>query len=116
MIVSDENLLLDVIDRGIIALVSRAHRGKVHPESNGMFSLLSSKERNSVMMLASLIRIADGLDYSHNGAIGSVHCTMHADEVILEISAIRDASAEIKRAQQKGDLFTRVFKRKLVIQ
>ena len=116
MIVSDENLLLDIIDRGIIALVCRAHRGKVHPESNGMFSLLSSQERNSVMMLASLLRIADGLDYSHNGAIGSVHCTMYADEVLLEISAIRGVSAEIKRAQQKGDLFTRVFKRKLVIQ
>jgi exopolyphosphatase/pppGpp-phosphohydrolase len=116
MIISDENLLLDIIDRGIIALVCRAHRGKVHPESNGMFSLLSSQERNSVMMLASLLRIADGLDYSHNGAIGSVHCTMYADEVLLEISAIRGVSAEIKRAQQKGDLFTRVFKRKLVIQ
>jgi len=116
MIISDDHLLLDVHDRGIIGLVCQAHRGKVHFESNGFFSLLTSKERDSVMMLASLIRIADGLDYPHNGSIESVHCTIDPDEIVIEISAIQDASSEMERAFLKSDLFSRVFKRTLVIQ
>jgi CHAD domain-containing protein len=115
MILSDENLLLDVIDRGIIAMVSEAHRGKVHVDSDGMYSLLKPEERDTVMMLSSLIRIADGLDYSHSGSIDTAHCTIYPDEVMIEISAIQDASAEIDRARQKGDLFTQVFNRRLVI-
>jgi CHAD domain-containing protein len=116
MIVSDEQLLLDINERNIIALVSRAHRGNASPdESNDFFSLLTPKERESALMLASLIRIADGLDYSHNGSIRSIHCTINPEEVVFEISTVRDASSELERARLKGDLFVRVFKRALVI-
>jgi hypothetical protein len=66
-------------------------------------------------MLASLIRIADGLDYLHLGSVTSVHCSAGSLEVVVETTTQRDASAEIERALQKGDLFTQVFKRGLVI-
>jgi hypothetical protein len=66
-------------------------------------------------MLASLIRIADGLDYSHNGSIQSIHCTINPENVAFEISTIQDASSELERARLKGDLFIRLFKRPLVI-
>jgi len=115
MIVSDEHLLLDLYDRGIVALVSLAHRGDVKFESNGIFSLLPSKQRDTVLMLASLIRIADGLDYSHKGLVDSVHCTIHKDEIIADVFPALGAAAEIERAQMKGDLFCRVFNRTLVI-
>jgi exopolyphosphatase/pppGpp-phosphohydrolase len=115
MILSDEKLLLDIDERNIVALVSRAHRGNASPESRDIFSLLNPKERESALMLASLIRIADGLDYSHNGSIQSVHCTIHPEEVVIEISTVRDASSEVERASLKADLFIRVFKRALVI-
>lgn len=115
MIVSDEQLLLDINERNIIALVSRAHRGNARPESYDNFSLLTQKERENALMLASLIRIADGLDYSQQGLVQSVHCTIHPEEVLIEISTVQDASLELDRARLKGDLFSRVFKRALVI-
>lgn len=115
MILSDENLPIDIIDRGIIGMISNAHRGEIRFESKGIFSLLSSKERDYLLMLASLIRIADGLDYRHIGSVESVHCLIHPEEVVIEISAKREASAEMERAREKGDLFTQVFERKLVI-
>jgi hypothetical protein len=80
-----------------------------------MFSLLSPQERESAMMLASMIRIADGLDYLHKGSIESVHCTLRPDAIVIEISARQDASAEMERARLKSDLFFRVFNRNLVI-
>jgi CHAD domain-containing protein len=115
MILSHEQLLLDMNERNIIALVSRAHRGNASPESYGIYSLLTPIARENALMLASLIRIADGLDFSHNGLIQSVHCTINPEEVLVEISAVQDASSEMERARLKGDLFSRVFKRALVI-
>ena len=115
MILSDENLPLELIERGIIGFVAKAHRGKILFESEGFFSLLSSDDRNNVLMLGSLLRIADGLDYLHLGSIESVHCIINPQEIILEISALRDISAEKKQALMKSELFNRVFERTLVI-
>jgi exopolyphosphatase/guanosine-5'-triphosphate,3'-diphosphate pyrophosphatase len=115
MIVSDEQLLLDINERNIIALVSQVHRGNASPESKDIFLLLTPKERENALMLASLIRIADGLDFTHKGSIQSVHCTVHPEEVLVEISTVQDASSEVARARLKGDLFNRVFNRALVI-
>jgi CHAD domain-containing protein len=115
MILSDEDLSLDVMDRGIIGLVAKAHRGKNRFESEGFFSLLSSHDRNSVLMLSALLRIADGLDYLHLGSTESVHGIINPQEIILEVSALRDISAEKTQALRKSDLFIQVFERKLVI-
>ena len=115
MILSDENLSLDIMDRGIIGLLAKAHRGKNRFESDGFFSLLSSHNRNNVLMLSALLRIADGLDYLHLGSTESVHGIINPEEIILEISAQRDISAEKEQALLKSDLFIRVFERKLVI-
>jgi len=115
MIVSDDTLPVSVTDRGMIGLISAAHRGNVRLDSYGFFSLLSLEQRKHVLMLASLIRIADGLDYLHLGSVTSVHCSAGTDKVVIETSVQRDASAEIQRALQKGDLFTEVFERTLVI-
>lgn len=115
MIISDEQLLLDINERNIIALVSQAHRGKASPESKDIFSLLTPEERENSLRLASLIRIADGLDYSHNGSIQSIRCTINPEDVVFEISTVQDASSELEHARLKGDLFVRVFKRPLVI-
>lgn len=115
MILSDETLPLELIERGIIGLIAQAHRGKVRFESEGIFSLLSSEDRNHVLMLAALLRVADGLDVLHLGSIVSVHSILSPQQVILEVSALQDISAEKERALLKSDLFTRVFERVLVI-
>jgi exopolyphosphatase/guanosine-5'-triphosphate,3'-diphosphate pyrophosphatase len=115
MIVSDEYLPLDLHDRAMIALVALAHRNTIRFESQGLFSLLSSKGRDSVMMLASFIRIADGLDYLHHGSVDSIYCSAGPDSVIMEISATGDVRLELQRAGMRGDLFIRVFNRQLVI-
>ena len=115
MIVSDEYLPFDLHERAMIALVALAHRNTIRFESFGLFSLLTSKERDSVMILASFIRIADGLDYLHHGSVESIHCSAGPDGVIMEVSATQDTTQELQRAAMKGDLFIRVFNRHLVI-
>jgi len=99
----------------LIGLVALAHRNTIRFESQGLFSLLTSKERDSVMMLASFIRIADGLDYLHHQSVDSIHCSAGPDSVIMELSATQNIALELQRAGMKGDLFIRVFNRHLVI-
>jgi CHAD domain-containing protein len=115
MIVSDDTLPFCITDRGMIGLISAAHRGNARLDSEGFFSLLSAEQRKHVLMLASLIRIADGLDYLHLGSVTTVRCSAGTDEVVIETSVQRNASAEIERALRKGDLFMQVFERTLVI-
>ena len=115
MVISDADLPLDVTDRGIIGLVCLAHRGNVRFNSHGMFSLLTIQEQYTVRKLASLIRIADALDYTRVGSVRAIHCSDTPDAVIIDVSASRDITAEMARARKKGDLFTRVFERTLVI-
>jgi len=47
MIVSDDTLPVSITDRGMIGLISSAHRGNVRLDNDGFFSLLS---RNGVSM------------------------------------------------------------------
>lgn len=115
MILSDAELPLGLIERGITGLVAQAHRGKIRIESEGIFSLIGSEDRTHVLMLSALIRVADGLDYLHLGSIQSVHALPGTDQVFLEITAVRDVSAEKEHALGKSDLFVRVFDRMLVI-
>jgi CHAD domain-containing protein len=115
IIIADDTFPVDIIDRGIISLVSRAHRGEVNLESDGMFLLLPPEQQKNVLKLASMIRISDGLDELHLGSVTSVHCTESPGEVVIETTVIRDASAEIEQALKKGTLFTLVFERALVI-
>lgn len=115
LILSEDTLPVDIIDRGMIALISSAHRGKVRLESDGFFPLLTQEQQQTVLMLASILRIADGLDWLRAGSITGVHCTAAPQEVVIETSSIRDASEDIERALKKGDLFSQVFERNLVI-
>jgi CHAD domain-containing protein len=115
LILSEDALPVDIIDRGMIALVSSAHRGKIRLESDGFFPLLTKEQQQTVLMLASMLRVADGLDWLRTGSITAVHCTAGPQGVVIETSAIRDVSEEIERALKKGDLFRQVFEQNLVI-
>lgn len=115
MILSEEALPADIIDRGMIGLISRVHRGKIRLESDGFFSLLTKEQQQTVLKLASMVRVADGLDSLRLGSITAVHCTAGPQGVVIETRAIRDASEEIERALKKGDLFRQVFEQNLAI-
>jgi CHAD domain-containing protein len=115
MIVSDENLPFDIPERSIITLVARSHRGNVAPETSGFFRLLSPEYQKQVLVLAAILRIADGFDYLHLGTIQAVSCAFEGQEILVNVTADGDVSVEKQRAGVKSDLFIRVFNRKAVI-
>ena len=108
MILSDNYLPFDIPERGIIAIAASAHRGKVPIPSPGIFSVLTPPDQQRALMIASLLRIADGLDWRHNGVVTSVMCRINEKEVICTITSDVDAGPEKQKAMAKADLFTRL--------
>jgi len=114
MIFMDESLPLDMIDRIVLGLLAGAHRGRVTIESHPLFHLLAQEERTKVLRLAAILRMADGLDCRHTGAVHEVHGVIGSRDVTFSLSASVDVTEEKIRAQSRGNLFVRVFERGLV--
>ena len=115
MIFSDESLPFDIPDRTAIGLIALAHRGQVRIESHPLFSLLSPEYRQTVLRLAAIIRIADGLDFLHTGTVQEIHGIIGSRECTCDIVSLGDVTREKEKARSKAELFSRVFERELVI-
>ena len=114
-IFSDEILPLDIPGRIAVGLVSLAHRGKVQIESHPLFLLLGGEQQRTVLRLASILRVADGLDFLHEGTVQEVRCITGSHEITCDIIATTDVTREKERARSKSALFVRMFERELVI-
>ena len=80
--------------------------------------MLSREARKRVSALAALLRIADALDYSHDSRVLRLaaepeFCDDATWTIGLEIRLLSDLDAELEHANEKADLFEKVFKRKL---
>jgi CHAD domain-containing protein len=114
-IFSEESLPLDISERSIAGLVALAHRGRVKIESHPLFLLLPWEEQKKTLLLAAILRIADGLDFLHTGAVQEVHCIIGEAEITCDVISPSDTTDEKERARSKSALFTREFGRELVI-
>ncbi|MCK9632046.1 MAG: CHAD domain-containing protein [Methanoregula sp.] len=115
MIFADESLPLDFADRITTGLVALAHRGRVRIESHPLFTLLPSGAQVTILQLAAILRIADGLDLIHAGSVEEVRCTIGDRQVTCEVISQTDVTQERERAQSRSDLFVRVYGREVVI-
>jgi exopolyphosphatase/guanosine-5'-triphosphate,3'-diphosphate pyrophosphatase len=93
----------------IMANIARYHRKGCPKSSHPEFEKLSSKSKPIVRMGAAFLRIADGLDRSHNQVVSSVRCRVVEDEVRVSLETRGDAALEIWGAKRKRDLFEEVF-------
>lgn len=70
-------------------------------------------DRKALRKAASLLRIADALDYTHTGVVGNLAVAVKKHKVIIAVQCSGDCSAEMERVIKKGDLFMHVFGREL---
>ena len=115
MIFSDESLPLDITDRITTGLVALTHRGRVQVDDHPFFTLLPQGAQVTILQLAAILRIADGLDLLHAGSVEEVRCTIGDREVTCEVISLADVTREKERAQSRSDLFVRVYGREVVI-
>jgi exopolyphosphatase/guanosine-5'-triphosphate,3'-diphosphate pyrophosphatase len=101
-------------ERALTAAVVRYHNRKAEPENHHIaYSSLNNSDRRLARRLASLVRIAEGLDHSHRERISSVRATFQRGAVALQLVAKGDASEDIRDAGRSSELFEREFNTRL---
>src|SRR2546421_3542126 len=105
-------------ERYEIACIARYHRRAMPSMSHEEFASLSRPARQRVSALSALLRIADALDYSHDGrvlhlAAETALCNEKLWTICLWVRPLADLDIEREKAYEKADLFEKVFKRKL---
>ncbi|KUK68958.1 MAG: Exopolyphosphatase, putative [Methanomicrobiales archaeon 53_19] len=115
MIRRDSTLPLKSAEREIIALLVRYHRKAPPSLQQRRFAELDQGDRERVQKLASLLRIADALDRSHQSLVDTITATIREDEVIIHCSSGSEGYLECDYALERSDLFTTLFSREVVI-
>lgn len=102
-------------DRLIIGSIARYHRRALPSKKHDHFKALNNEEREMVSILAGILRIADGLDYSHRKRIRHIQSTF-SDKKIKCLCYVNKfpVKKEILSAKRKSNLLSQIFKREVV--
>jgi exopolyphosphatase/pppGpp-phosphohydrolase len=101
-------------ERLIVGSVARYHRKSLPDLNHDHFAALDAPERRTVSVLASFLRLSDGLDHLGNQKIRDLVVEWNDSKVILICKAISLFSNKHPKIP-KADLFEIVFNREVVI-
>lgn len=108
---------LDKAERKIVALVARYHRkSEPDPARHRRFALLGPAQRNAVEWLAGILRVADGLDRSHEERVEKIRARTEECRVRILVEARNGFETEVWGAVRKMDLLQRKLGKELVFE
>ncbi|MBW3570063.1 MAG: Ppx/GppA family phosphatase [Gemmatimonadetes bacterium] len=93
----------------VIANVARYHRKGVPAAHHEPFTGLEPEDRERVVKLASILRIADALDREHLQAVRGVKATPGKSKLMLELDGTGDLLLERWALRRKAGLFADTF-------
>jgi len=96
-------------ERDVIANVARYHRGSEPKERHEYYAALNQADRETVNTLAAILRIADALDRRHDSCAADLRCVRNGRVVLIELQSGSNCDREMFAAEQKRELFERVF-------
>ncbi|MDA0657337.1 MAG: Ppx/GppA phosphatase family protein [Planctomycetota bacterium] len=103
-------------DLEIVANVARYHRGSRPKEKHENFRRLRPDDQQRVRVLASILRVASGLDRSHTQQVEQLQADWAPGKVVLRVHATGDSEVDLWAAQLRGTMFERTLGVTLVIQ
>jgi len=97
-------------DRQIVAAVVRYHNRKSEPDGHHpAYSSLNSNDQRIVRRLASIVRIAEGLDHSHRQRVLGLRAAFQRGAVTFQVEARGDAAEDLRDAERSAALFEKEF-------
>jgi exopolyphosphatase/guanosine-5'-triphosphate,3'-diphosphate pyrophosphatase len=95
----------------IIALVARYHRKSSPKPSHLQFVRLDEASQSVVRALAGILRVAIGLDRSHDGRVVSLRAEVRRNRLMIEAIALAgsDVSLEVYTAHERSGLLEQVL-------
>lgn len=101
--------------RLIVGSIARYHRKALPDLSHDSYAALTEPDRQLVRVLAACLRVADGLDRSHQSLVKDIKFKITPKKIVLTCIVNNDIEEEVAYAKEKGDLFEKVFEHKLEI-
>jgi exopolyphosphatase / guanosine-5'-triphosphate,3'-diphosphate pyrophosphatase len=102
----------------IVANVARYHRRIGPRASHHLFAALSAKDQHLVLVLSGVLRVADGLDRSHESLVKGVSVQMKKGALTI-VATPREAGEDLARerraAKAKSDVLAVVLGVKIVV-
>jgi len=115
LILNDQEFPFTSDERYLIGSIARYHR-KAHPKNSHFhFAAMSQDNKQKVKVLASILRIADGMDASHSSVVTSIDLKIDSNSVMLNCFISNDANLEQESILRKKDLFENTIGKKLIV-
>lgn len=92
-----------------IALLARFHRKGEPTRRDPECALIPRREFERLRKLSAILRVADGIDRSHNQILKLISLRKYRNHWRFEFEARDDAELELWGAQRKGQLFEKLF-------
>jgi putative phosphoesterase len=115
LILNDMRLPFTSCERRIVASIARYHRKGLPKKKHYDLAALDRVTVHKVKILASLLRVADGLDYAHQSTVKNLNIKVDAKRIIAECVPEDGWTLEEEAFNKKKDLFEKVFATKLVL-
>lgn len=100
-------------ERLLIASLCRYHRKTLPAPVHHAYQSLSAEEKQTLLMMVPILRLADNLDRSHEQRIQSVECRLRDGEVVLQVRSRGDIDLEQWGAERAGEAFRLIFNRSI---
>lgn len=101
-------------DRNLVGAVVRYHNRKSEPASHHpAYSALINADKRVARRLASIVRIAEGLDHSHRERVENLQASFQRGAVAINVQARGDADEDLRDAERSANLFEKEFHVKL---
>jgi exopolyphosphatase/guanosine-5'-triphosphate,3'-diphosphate pyrophosphatase len=97
----------------VIANIARYHRRALPSLKHEALDCLTPRLQRVVKILASLLRLADGLDRTHFSLVRAV-TVKFGKQIAIEVHLTGDAEMELWAAKSRADLFEQVFHRRVL--
>ncbi len=99
----------------IIAQIARYHRKSEPKPSHAEFAALAPEDQDLVRTLAAILRVAIGLDRSHQGRVESVRAEIHPKRIVVFAAAApgMEIGLELYAANERKDLLEQVAGRRV---
>jgi exopolyphosphatase/guanosine-5'-triphosphate,3'-diphosphate pyrophosphatase len=109
LIENSEIFGLDADEIGIVARIARYHRRAAPRPTHEEFSDLPSADRVRVAKLAAILRVADALDFSHEGSPVKLQFETRRDALVIHAQTHDDLTLMQRQMDARAEMFRTVF-------
>jgi exopolyphosphatase/pppGpp-phosphohydrolase len=102
-------------ERLTIGSIARYHRKALPVEQHDHFNALSFHDRQVVKMLSAILRVADGLDTTHQSLVKDVFVKVTTRKIDITCIVQLPITEEPKMALKKADLMELVFNKRVTV-